>query len=404
MPLSRRDFVRSVGVGGAGIIASPLIAARGQEAMLGELARIPSSDGRTPLPLEFAEDQALRLRIGAGRAIRLDSNENPNGPGEMALDAIRAMFGDASRYPDLPADDLRTALAAYHNVKPDNVVLGSGSGEVLRMAVLAFTSPSRALVTAAPTFENPAKDADTIGSPVRFARVNGALKLDLAAMADACARPSPAGLVFVCNPNNPTGTHHTLADLKDFTRRVLRESPGTIVLIDEAYFDYVEDPAYGTAIPLAMENPRVVVARTFSKIYGMAGLRIGYAIGREDPIAKLATRKLGSSVNILGAAAARASLGKTAHVAGERKLNSEAREFTRRFFDSLGYAVVPSQTNFMMVDIRRSSKEFQEACRKRDVLVGRPFPPLDTHARISIGTMDEMHRAVDVFRQALANA
>jgi histidinol-phosphate aminotransferase len=386
MPLTRRTFVKSLGVGGVGALSMPLIAARGHEAP------------------EFVADGAERLRAGMPRALRLDSNENPNGPGESALSAIRAMFGEAPRYPDLPSADLRDAIARRHGVKPENVILGCGSGEVLRMATYAFTSPARALVTAAPTFEDPGKHAEVIGAPVRAVPVTGTLHLDLAGMARACGNGQSAGLVFLCNPNNPTATLHGASAVRDFATTVTSRSPETTILIDEAYFEYVEDPSYATAIPLALENPRVVVARTFSKIYGMAGLRLGYAIGQAATIKGMQRHKLSNGVNVLAAAAALTTLGDDEHVARERKANREARDFTQRFFESLGYKVTPPQTNFLMVDVRRGAKEFQDACRKREILVGRPFPPLKTQARVSIGTMEEMQRAVEVFRQVLSTA
>jgi histidinol-phosphate aminotransferase len=282
------------------------------------------------------------------------------------------------------------------------VLLGCGSTEILRMAVHAFTSPSRALVTAAPTFEEPANRAQALGVEVRAVPVRrDDLRLDLAAMA---AQAGDAGLVFVNNPNNPTGTLHPAGAIADHVRRVLAESPHAVVLVDEAYHEYVEDPAYASALPLALESPRVIVSRTFSKAYGLAGLRVGYALMQPAAREAMARHQLGIGVNVLGASAARAALADRGLVARERRLNHEARAYTRRFFESAGYRVAPSEANFLMADIRRDVKAFQAACRERDVLVGRPFPPLATHARVSIGTMDEMRAAVDVFRRVLAAA
>jgi histidinol-phosphate aminotransferase len=387
MPLSRRSFVRAVGLGGAGVMTAPLIGARGREALAADLR---------------AGLGAPTSATGAAGVIRLSSNENPRGPCAAALDGLRGALGEASRYPFAPPEELRAAIAAAHGVRVENVLLGCGSTEVLRMAVDAFTSPTRALVTAAPTFEEPAARAEVIGAPVRAVRVDAGLRLDLAAMTAAAAMGGGAGLVFVNNPNNPTGTLHGARAIADFVRRTLAAAPGTTILIDEAYHEYVEDPAYSTAMPIALENPRVIVSRTFSKVYGLAGLRVGYAIGQPATLQALARHQLGMDVNVLAAAAARAALGDHELAARERRLNHEAREFTRRFFESAGYAVAPSRANFLMADIRRDAKRFQEACRAHDVLVGRPFPPLATHTRVSIGTMDEMRAAVDVFRRVLA--
>jgi histidinol-phosphate aminotransferase len=269
------------------------------------------------------------------------------------------------------------------------------------MSVNCFTDRAHPLVSAAPTFEDPAAQAQRMGVAVRAVPVDRALRLDLAGMG---AGAEGAGLVFFCNPNNPTSTVHSGRAVQDFVRRVLRSSPDTTILIDEAYHEYVEDPTYATSIPLAMENPRVIVSRTFSKIFGLAGMRIGYAIGHTSTMKRLEKERLPSSVNVLGATAALASLNDTAHIDRERALNHSVKEFTRSFFEKAGYRVVPSHTNFVMVDIRRDSKQFQDACKKRDILVGRPFPPLTTLARVSLGTMDEMRRATDVFKSVLSVA
>jgi histidinol-phosphate aminotransferase len=312
---------------------------------------------------------------------------------------IRAALGEASRYPLTSPEGLRKAIAAAHGVSVDNVLLGCGSTEVLRMAVDAFTSRTRALVTATPTFEVPADRAYVIGAPVDAVPVDAELRLDLPAMA---ARSAGAGLVFLNNPNNPTGTLHSARAVNDFVRRVLADSPDTTILVDEAYHEYVEDPSYATALPLAMETPRVIVSRTFSKVYGLAGLRVGYAIAHPDTVKAMARHQLDVAVNVLGVSAAQAALADRDLVARERRLNHEAREFTQRFFEAAGYRVAPSHANFFMADIRRDSKDFQGACEKQGVLVGRPFPPLTTHARVSIGTMDEMRAAVEVFKRVLA--
>ena len=380
MTVSRRSFVRVLGAGGMGALVAPALAARGREALE---AATPAEAAPAP----------------AASSIRLDSNENPNGPGDAALEAVHGVFTEASRYPDRPEDMLQESIARANGLPVDRVLTGCGSTEILKMAVERFTSPGRGLVTAAPTFEAPAHFAARIGAPVAAVPLDAALRLDLAAMG---AKAAGAGLVYLCNPNNPTATAHGSKAVKDLVSRVLRESPDTTILIDEAYFEYVEDPAYATAIPLAMEHPRVVVARTFSKVFGLAGLRVGWAAGDPATLEALKTRKLPSGVNLMGAAAAAATVGDAVHVERERRLNREAKTFTRRFFESAGYKVVNSEANFMMVDIRRDSRAFRAACRESSVMVGRPFPPLDTYARISIGTIDEMHRAVEVFRQVLA--
>jgi histidinol-phosphate aminotransferase len=398
MHLSRRSFVKTASVGGLGALTVPLIAARGSEALRGSAVSFESGAGGAA---GLASDERLGYRLAAPDAIRLDSNENPNGPGAAALDAIRAMFSEAPRYPDVSITNLRETIARQLNVAPDHVIAGCGSGEILRLAVYAFTSPERALVTASPSFEDPVYHAQITRAPVRASAVDGALRLDLARMLDDS---SGAGLVFLCNPNNPTATVHGATAVRDFIARVNARAPECVVLVDEAYHEYVEDPSYATAVPLALENPRVVVVRTFSKVFGMAGLRVGYAIGRPETLRQMQRHRLPNNVNVLAAAAAIATIPDTKHIDQERRANRAAREFTRGAFERLGYKSVESQTNFLMVPIGRDSREFKDACAKHGVLVGRPFPPLTTHARISIGTMDEMKKAVDVFTQVLTGA
>jgi histidinol-phosphate aminotransferase len=376
MPLSRRSFVRSVlSIAPA---ASSALAARGLEALA---AGVPPPDGEP---------------------IRLDSNENPLGPGPAALAALERGLPQGNRYPmnSRPSMfDLRAAIARAHDAKQENVVLGAGSREILRNAVQAFATRERPLVTAAPSYEAPERRAEQLGIPVRRVPVDAAGRIDLDGLA-AAARG--AGLVFLCNPNNPTGTVLPAAAVTDFLARVGRESPGTIVLVDEAYHDYVTDPAYASAAPTALAEPHVFVTRTFSKAHGMAGLRVGYAVGHPKTIAVLQRWAMPYHQTAPGVAAALASLEDRDHIAEERRRNAEARAFAARFFETAGYRAMDSQTNFLFVDLRRPAAEFREACRRHSVLVGRDFPPLEkTHVRISIGTMEEMRRAVEVFRTVL---
>ncbi len=379
MSLSRRAFVRTVGVGSAGMLSASWIAARGSEASTAGAAPGDALAGTLPL-------------------VRISSNENPNGPGAAVLEAVRHAFSEANRYPGASQDRLTREIARVRNVAPENVMIGVGSGEVLYMSVLGFTSATRPLVTAAPTFEDPARIAAALDVPVQAVPLDDRLRLDLGGM---IAKSGGAGLVYLCNPNNPTATVHGAKAVNDCVARVLKASPDTMILIDEAYHEYVDDPSYQTAVPLALESPRVIVARTFSKVFGMAGLRVGYAIGRPETIRKLRGLSLRNNMNALGLAAATVAIGDTAHVEREKALNRAARDFTRRAFETMGFTVTPSDANFMMIDIKRDAREFQQACAKYNVLVGRPFPPLTTHARVSVGTMDEMRQAIDVFRRVL---
>jgi histidinol-phosphate aminotransferase len=341
----------------------------------------------------------------ASSAIKLSSNENPLGPGAAAMEALTKAFVDAGRYPTnaRPAmADLRAAAARRAGVASENVALGAGSWELLRTAVRLYTSSSRPLVTASPTFEQPEKMAEQLGVGVRRVSVDKDGRLDLEQMAVAARW---AGLVFLCNPNNPTSTLHPARAITEFVGRVRRESPDTAILIDEAYHDYVTDPSYATAVPLALEHPNVFVTRTLSKAYGMAGMRVGYAIGQPRTMEAFNRWAITFNQNSLAVAAAIASLEDPAHIEAERARNTEAREFTTRFFKDMGFRVMDSQANFVFVDIGRSAKGFKEDCARRGILVGREFPPLEkTHARVSVGTIEEMQKAGVVIAEVLGGS
>jgi histidinol-phosphate aminotransferase len=376
--LTRRSFVHSLGLG-----AAAYIGARGRENAIWSALE-------TPL-------EALERGV-----ICLSSNENPLGPGSAVLEAIKAAFGPAGATPGRysgSSRDLIDALASRLGVKPENIVLGCGSTQILRSCTHLFTAKDKPLVGTIPTYEECAGYAEMMGHPVRPVALDANLKIDLDTFAAAA---NGAGLVFYCNPNNPTATYVGARATREFLARVNRESPDTTVLVDEAYYDYVTDPDHDTHIPIAVENPRVVVARTFSKAYGMAGLRMGYGIGQPAVIKELARYKMPYNVSVPGIAAAITSLGNQAHIDQERARNTEVRTFTIRAFEQMGYKATDSQANFIFVDLKRPAKAFRDAVAQSGVIVGRDFPPYEkTHCRISIGTMDEMQRAVDVFKKVL---
>lgn len=335
-------------------------------------------------------------------AIQIGYNENPLGPSPKAQAALATMYTQAGRYPfnSMPSDaDLAAAIARKFGAAPAQVVLGAGSGELLRNAVRAFTSPARGLVVASPTYGTPAITARLIKTPLREVPVDAQFRLDLDAMAAAA---TGAGLVFVCNPNNPTATVHSAARVTAFVDAVHRASPDTVVMIDEAYHDYVTDPAYSTSAPLALARPNVLMLRTFSKAHGMAALRLGYALGQPKTADALGRYRMPYNTNNFVIGAGLASVDDETYLARERARNTEVRAFTLKVFADLGFTTTDSQTNFILVDLKRPAREFAAACAAKGILVGREFPPLEkTHTRISVGTMDEMRKAADVFKAVL---
>ena len=380
--LTRRTFVQAAGVG-----AAAFIGARGRENSLWSMIE-PTLEAIEP------------------GVICLASNENPAGPGATVLDAVKTAFGPVGGRPgryDNSAGALIEAIAKKQGVKPENVVLGCGSTQILRTCTHLFTAKDKALVGTIPTYEECAGYAEMMGHPVRGVLLDSEFKIDIEKFAAAA---KGAGLVFYCNPNNPTATYVGASVTRDFLAKLAKESPDTYVLVDEAYFDYVTDPDHATHIPLAIENPRVVVARTFSKAYGMAGLRMGYAVGHADTIKKMAEFDAGggtSSLNVLAMRAGIAAIQQDpAYIVAERARNTEVRDFTMKWFADRGMKPTDSQANFMFVNIGRPAKEFRDACRARGVLVARDFPPFEkTHCRISFGTMEEMKKAVAVFEDVL---
>ncbi len=382
--LSRRKFVQTVGIGAAG---AAWIGSRGRENSVWQ-AFEPTLEALEP------------------GVICLASNENPVGPGKVVLDEVTKAFGPNGAAPGRYSNAsgaLVEAITKKFDVKPENVVLGCGSTQILRSATHLFTAPGKPLVCTIPTYEECAGYADMMGHPVRPVALNGEFKMDLDRLAGAA---KGAGLIFYCNPNNPTSTYVGARATRDFLAHVGRVSPETVTLVDEAYFDYVTDPDHETHIPLAVETPGVVVARTFSKAYGMAGMRIGYAIGHPDTISKMRDWDGGSgtsSLNVLAMQAATAAISQDASFTkNERERNTAVRNFTMKWFSDRGMKPTDSQANFMLVNIGRPAKEFRDGCKAKNVLVGRDFPPFEkTHCRISFGTMAEMEKAVAVFGDVL---
>ncbi|MCH2472002.1 MAG: histidinol-phosphate aminotransferase family protein [Gemmatimonadetes bacterium] len=382
MSLTRRGFARTVGLGTAGVLSSSFIIGRGREAAAfePELADDPDDDG----------------------IIRISSNENARGPGPKAMAALHQTITTRTGrgYPPDHTNELVATIAEKYRVEEVSVVVGTGSGGLLEGAVRAFCSATKPLVTAAPTYGTPDRMARQIGAPVKMVPVDGSLALDLDAMADAA---SGAGMVFFCNPNNPTGTAHSASAVEGFVRRVMRDSPSTKILIDEAYIDYTFDPDVKTASLLTQEFPSVFITRSFSKAHGMAGLRVGYGIGHEETLDAITTAWNLGSMNTLSAAAAIASFKDTGHIDDERRENARIRDFTLSAFRDLGFSAADSHTNHIFVDLKRPASEFRDACLEQSVRVGRDFPPMEhTHCRISLGTMEEMETAVGVFRGVLS--
>ncbi len=323
-------------------------------------------------------------------AVILSSNENPYGPSPKALEA--AAHAVANRYPDGLAEEVREALARQHGVAAEQVLLGCGSSEILQMADQAFSGPGKRVVAAEPTFE-------AVLAYAKVARADGIkvpltsdFRHDLPAMAAAC--DATTGLVYVCNPNNPTATIVTGDEMAAFAAKV---PPSATILVDEAYHHFVEDPRYRSSLELIGKHPNVVVARTFSKIHGMAGLRLGYAVGSKETIAAMAPWASWSDTNAAVLAAAVASLADPDHVPRQRKLLNDTRRWLVAELAKRGYRTMPSEANFVMIDAGGDVTPVIQAFRAKKILVGRKFPSLPTWLRVTVGKREE----VEAFLAAL---
>jgi histidinol-phosphate aminotransferase len=390
MALSRRDFMWRFGAGSAAVASGSSIIGYGNEELL---ALVQGQGGQR----------------GAGRpntpvAIRLSSNENLRGPSPKVLEALRAHPSKelGLGYPPPSVQGFHEYIATMWGAKPNNVVIASGSGAELVAGVMAYCQTEKPLVTADPSYGSPAQTAQRMTYPVKPIAVDSQLRIDLDKLVSAS---SGAGMVFLCNPNNPSSTVHAAADVEQAVRRIKERSPQTAILIDEAYIDYATSPGVGSAVKLALELPGVFVTRTFSKAYGLAGLRIGYAIGQPETLNRLSRAWGLGDVGELQAVAGLAALKDQAHMDWERAENKRVRDYTIGEFKKMGFEVPDSQTNFIFVNIGRPAAGFRDACREQGVAVGRDFPPMEkTHARISLGTMEDMQKAVPVFKKALGKA
>jgi histidinol-phosphate aminotransferase len=318
---------------------------------------------------------------GAGPA-RLSFNENPYGPGPAARAAIVASTGDAWKYAVAEEMALRARIAAREGVAPAQVVIGAGSSEILHLAALAAGGGE--LVTATPTFGLMAEEVRHAGGSVREVPLDAELRFDLAALR-AAVTPATR-LVYVCNPNNPTGTRVDGAALRAFIAGL---PPAVTVVVDEAYLELASDMAEHSALASVKAGANVIVARTFSKLHGLAGLRVGYALARPDLAERLGKLK-SSSVNGLGLAAATASYEDTAFQDGSRRRLAEGLAITVEAVRSLGLRQAVSHANFAFFDTGAPLASFMSAMRERGYSVGRPFPPYDTWCRVSVGTVEQM--------------
>ena len=361
---------------------------------MGRIAAALSAGATLPFFNEAALAQrALRFEMPPD-AVRINSNENPLGPCTEALEAITHIARDGGRYSPHGEDrQVLNVVAETVDLKPEYVAFFAGSGDPLFRSAVAFTSPTRPWVMCEPGYESGGSTAAFIGSKVIHVPLRKDNSHDVQAMVKA--HPNP-GVIYITNPNNPTGT---LTSLEDIEWTAANMPKGTLLLVDEAYIHFSEKAK--SAFGLVTAEKDVIVLRTFSKVYGMAGIRAGYAAGRPDLIAKL--RPWGNnSLPVTSLAASMASLKSKTVVPERRKINRDIREDVFAHLDKMNLEYTRSEANHFMVNVRRPGREVVQAMAKEKVMIGRLWPAWPNHVRVSIGTRDDMEKFKAAFSKVMA--
>jgi histidinol-phosphate aminotransferase len=364
---SRREFSAALGKSLATALAIP-----GLSTVLDATDRKPVPDG----------------------TIRLNFNENPYGPSPKAMATLADCGKLASRYADEAALELTDSLAKMYGVARGNVALGCGSTEILRAADVTFLGPGKNVVVADPTFEAVLDYARAMRGDTVRVPLTPDYRHDLPKMTATCT--SKTGVLYICNPNNPTGTIVTRDEMAACIQAV---PPATLVLVDEAYNDFATDPRYASAIEFIPKYPNVLVARTFSKIYGMAGMRLGYAIGAKEQIARISAQFLQDNTNAAVLAAALASLHDPQNIASCRERLVATRTWLCGGLAQDGRAFIPSHANFVMIDMGSDVQPFIDRFKTEDILVGRKFPSMPNFMRVTIGTRPETEAFLAALRR-----
>jgi histidinol-phosphate aminotransferase len=382
MSLSRRSFFGGVAaaLGYAGLRPTQ---AFGQSQ--------PRSAGTLPfLPA------AQRARVAEYDAMaKLSSNENPWGPLDSVMEAMNSAWKYSNRY-GYPDAGIVQAIADHHKVTPQHILLGAGSGEILDVVGTTYLQNGKKVLGVEPTYSSVYQHATSIKSEAIRLPLNKDYTQNMQLFIDtARRRQREIGVVYLCNPNNPTGIPVSKNEVKQLLDGLPADMP---VLVDEAYFHFVQDPNYATALPYVLEGRPVIIARTFSKIFGIAAMRLGYAVAPPHMIQEMRPYSMGS-INALVKWGGAAGLADTA---GQKKvLDNTIRIRTKaiNYLKALGFDVLPTETNFFMVGLKREVQPVIEEFRKKGVAVGRPFPPMTQHLRVSVGTDEEMARFMTAFKE-----
>lgn len=370
--LNRRQWLRLSGIGAT--------------AIMGGLPTLAASD---TIPT-FSSSKALN-----DSPIRLTSNENPYGPSAAVRKAMINAFDEVCRYPYRYMGELTDMLAKQHGVRPSQILLTAGSTEGLKISGLTYGGNGREIIAADPVFKALLTYAEQFGTYIHKVPLDKDLQHDLAAMEQRITQST--SMIFVCNPNNPTGSLLPAQQLREFCATVAERA---VVFSDEAYYDYIEATNYPSMIELVKEGANVIVSRTFSKVYGLAGIRIGYLVAREDIIERL-NKNVVARPNVLAIFAAIEAMKDKAFYDLSLEKNREAKAIICKTLDSLKLTYIPSHGNFVFFKTGQDIEAFQQKMRTRGILVGRAFPPLLDWCRVSTGRVEDMPLLAQKLKEVL---
>lgn len=370
--LSRRDWLKKTSLGGGMTVLGTS----------GLVTTLSAEEKRMYNPRPLAE------------VIRLSSNENPYGPSAKMREAMMGNFDLGCRYPWAYNNDLVKLLAAKEGVPEDHIVMVAGSTEGLKVTGMTFGQGGE-IITCAPTFLAMMNYAELWGTEINWVPLNKDLDFDLEEIEKRVSFET--NLVFLCNPNNPTGKLLPADKVLDFCRTV---SDKTVVFSDEAYYDYITEPDYPSMVQLVKEGRDVIVSRTFSKVYGLAGIRLGYLIAKPEIAKKLSDRVV-ANTNIMAIEAGKAALQDTDFYNFSLNKTLEARKMLTDTLDELKLDYLPSHANFVFFHSGRDIKELGLAMADKGFSIGRPFSPLDDWCRISTGTLEEVAMYNEAFKEVM---
>jgi histidinol-phosphate aminotransferase len=368
---------------------NPMLTRRGFAARIG----IAAAASRMLPEMAYAQRAAVNAAGLPSDVVWLNANENPAGIPDVALAAMREALPGAFRYHYQEFSAIYAAIAHSEDLAPEQIITGCGSSEVLHTAVDAFTSPTRPLISVTPAYEGPIETARSLGRNVILVKLRADYTADVHALA-AEADKAGGGVIYLCNPNNPTSAFTAKSDVDWLVANL---PPKTILLMDEAYLDFGDAPELVSAMPHVRQGKDVIVTRTFSKIYGMAGMRVGFAAAKREYIEKLQPLRM-NVVSIVSARGVAAALEhRQSFIPERKKAMSRTRSELTAWLNDRKVGFIPPQANFIMIDCGRPAREFIAALPKLGVVPGRPFPPLDNMMRVTIGTDAEMSKFRDAF-------